>query len=192
MTAREARLTLGLGPFGPFTDAELKAAHRASALRYHPDRGGDSEAFRQVQAAYELLRDGGHASGNGCGPGPEVDGRPAGEFGHGDPHLPKCGECAGRGYREIFQDTGREPCGRCRGLGFVVALRCKFCRGSGCRRCGGTGRYHLRRPGRCFACDGVGWKRAQGRAERRACPGCRGSGRVAAFNPVIPPGAILR
>lgn len=39
----------------PFTLAELKQAYRRQALKYHPDRGGDGEKFRRLQAAYEYL-----------------------------------------------------------------------------------------------------------------------------------------
>ncbi len=39
----------------PFTLAELKQAYRQQALINHPDRGGSSEKFRRVQAAYEYL-----------------------------------------------------------------------------------------------------------------------------------------
>lgn len=33
--------------------AEIKQAYRAKALATHPDRGGDADAFRAVQQAYE-------------------------------------------------------------------------------------------------------------------------------------------
>jgi len=45
--------TLGLRP-GASVDA-LRQAHRARALETHPDHGGDAEAFRAVQQAYERL-----------------------------------------------------------------------------------------------------------------------------------------
>jgi hypothetical protein len=35
--------------------AAIKRAHRAHALSTHPDRGGDPEAFLEVQRAYERL-----------------------------------------------------------------------------------------------------------------------------------------
>jgi hypothetical protein len=43
--------TLGLEPAA--TLAEIKQAYRARALQTHPDRGGNAEAFRAVQSAYE-------------------------------------------------------------------------------------------------------------------------------------------
>ncbi len=39
----------------PFTLGELKQAYRQQALVNHPDRGGNADKFRQVQAAYEYL-----------------------------------------------------------------------------------------------------------------------------------------
>jgi len=39
----------------PFTKQELKSAYRKRALETHPDSGGTSEAFRQVNTAYEVL-----------------------------------------------------------------------------------------------------------------------------------------
>ena len=38
-----------------FSMTELKKAWRAAALRTHPDRGGTSERFRDVQASFETL-----------------------------------------------------------------------------------------------------------------------------------------
>lgn len=51
---------LGVAPSA--TDAELKAAYRALARRLHPDRNPGREGeveprFRELTAAYELLRD---------------------------------------------------------------------------------------------------------------------------------------
>ena len=39
----------------PFTKQELKSAYRRRALETHPDSGGTSEAFREVNTAYEVL-----------------------------------------------------------------------------------------------------------------------------------------
>ena len=33
----------------------LRAAYKRLASKHHPDKGGDIEQFRQVQAAYEAL-----------------------------------------------------------------------------------------------------------------------------------------
>ncbi len=39
------------------SEEEIKVAYRDLARRYHPDSGGDAERFRQIQEAYEILRD---------------------------------------------------------------------------------------------------------------------------------------
>ena len=42
-----------LGVTAQATDAEIKRAFRKRALETHPDHGGDGEAFRTLQQAYE-------------------------------------------------------------------------------------------------------------------------------------------
>ena len=39
------------------SDAAIHDAYRSAVRRTHPDAGGSSEAFEQVQEAYEVLRD---------------------------------------------------------------------------------------------------------------------------------------
>lgn len=39
------------------TSDEIKAAYRKKALALHPDRGGDTAAFQELQSAYEILGD---------------------------------------------------------------------------------------------------------------------------------------
>src|SRR3954447_19837061 len=42
-----------LGLTLPCTEADVRQAYRAKALRMHPDVGGDEDAFKMLQAAYE-------------------------------------------------------------------------------------------------------------------------------------------
>ncbi len=54
MSTVEACLVLGgLSPV--FSAAELKTAYRKAAAENHPDKGGDAEQMRLVNAAFELL-----------------------------------------------------------------------------------------------------------------------------------------
>lgn len=39
------------------TDADIKKAYRKLAMKNHPDKGGDPEAFKVVQNAYDVLSD---------------------------------------------------------------------------------------------------------------------------------------
>ena len=39
------------------SDSEIKKAFRKLALKKHPDKGGDPEEFKKIQAAYEILSD---------------------------------------------------------------------------------------------------------------------------------------
>jgi len=45
--------TLGIQPGASKED--IKKAHRALAMKHHPDRGGDEEKFKEVTEAYEIL-----------------------------------------------------------------------------------------------------------------------------------------
>lgn len=39
------------------SEAELKKAHRKACLREHPDKGGDEAKFKEINEAYDILRD---------------------------------------------------------------------------------------------------------------------------------------
>lgn len=47
--------TLGLNK-GASTD-EIKKAYRSMAMKYHPDRGGDEQRFKEIEEAYRTLSD---------------------------------------------------------------------------------------------------------------------------------------
>lgn len=46
-----------LGVEKSVTQAEIKKAYHAKALKHHPDKRGDPEEFKKVQAAFEVLSD---------------------------------------------------------------------------------------------------------------------------------------
>lgn len=39
------------------SNSDIKKAYRKSAIKHHPDKGGDPEKFKQVAEAYEILSD---------------------------------------------------------------------------------------------------------------------------------------
>lgn len=47
-----------LGIDSTATEKEVKKAYRSMAGKHHPDKGGDTEKFQQIQEAYEMLKDG--------------------------------------------------------------------------------------------------------------------------------------
>jgi curved DNA-binding protein len=46
-----------LGVSRKATDDEIKKAFKKKSMQYHPDRGGDSDKFKEVNEAYQTLRD---------------------------------------------------------------------------------------------------------------------------------------
>lgn len=46
-----------LGLKNDATPEEIKKAYRKTALKLHPDRGGDAEEFKKMKAAYDVLKD---------------------------------------------------------------------------------------------------------------------------------------
>lgn len=103
-TSYDPYQVLGVQP-GASPD-ELKKAYRKQAMKYHPDRGGDPEKFKQVSEAYSRLSSG-ESSGSGSAAGGGTGGggfgfRSAG--GGGGPFGPDEAE---RLFREMFGNMQR-------------------------------------------------------------------------------------
>ena len=56
-TGQDDTLYKELGLNKNATASEIKKSYRQLALKHHPDRGGDPEKFKKIQAAYEVLSD---------------------------------------------------------------------------------------------------------------------------------------
>ena len=180
-------------------EADIKAAYRKLAMKYHPDRNnGDREAeirFKEISEAYDVLKDGqkraaydrfGHAAfengmGNGAGhPGFGNDFASTfadifeGVFGMGGSRG------GGRGGRERGADlrynldiTLEEAFhGKTAEVRIPTAVTCETCSGAGSKP--GT------KPKTCLTCGGAGRLRHQQGffTMERTCHSCHGRGQV--------------
>ncbi len=189
------------------TDAEIKAAYRKLAMKYHPDRNpGDKQAeakFKKIGAAYEALSDEkkrrlydqfGEAG---------VNAGAAGGFGGGGgaPGFEGFGG-AGVDVNEAFGDLFENLFGGGRGGGsrrrssgadlkyeteislddafHGLQLPLKFPRVESCATCGGSGAKPGSRLKRCAECRGSGRiQLSQGFfSMTQTCPRCRGEGQI--------------
>lgn len=178
MSIDDAYVELGLAPGA--SDAEVKAAWRKLASKWHPDRNASAEAaalMQRINGAYERIRlasVSSVASGGGAGAASDPS-----------PHSPGAGAAAEgrvvqRRVRLSIEDAalgctrelhGRltESCAACDGSGlWREPQRCPSCDGSGHRR---TGWWFVWPPvsTACEDCDGAGTR-------RQACPACAGAG----------------
>jgi molecular chaperone DnaJ len=177
------------------TDAELKAAFRKLAMKWHPDRNpGDKNSdgrFKEINEAYEILKDPdrraaydryGHAAFEHGGPG--------GFSGFGNDF--------GSAFSDLFEGIfgmggGRGRSGRERGAdlryNMEISLEEAYSGKSAqvriptsvtCEACSGSGAKAGTRPKTCATCGGQGRIRhAQGFFTlERTCPSCHGRGQV--------------
>ena len=184
-----------LGVVRGASDADLKTSYRKLAMKFHPDRNpGDGEAehrFKEVNEAYEVLKDGdkrsaydrfGHAAfeqaAGGHGFGAEFATSFADIF---DDFFGMGGARRGRGtgrergadLRYNMEITLEEAyTGKSAQVRIPTSLACETCAGSGAKA--GT------KPKVCATCGGQGKVRhAQGFFTlERTCPACQGRGQV--------------
>jgi molecular chaperone DnaJ len=178
-------------------EADLKAAFRKLAMKYHPDRNpGDKDCehqFKEINEAYDVLKDVdkraaydrfGHAAfehgtGAGAGAGFGADFASAfadifdGVFGMGGMRSRSSGRERGADLRYNMEIALEEAFnGKTAQVRIPTAVTCEACSGSGAKP--GS------KPRACPTCNGFGKIRhAQGFfTMERTCPACHGRGQV--------------
>ncbi len=184
---------------------EIKKAFRRKAVEFHPDRGGDEAKFKEVNEAYEVLKDAskkqrydqfGHAGmGNGGGGDPYggyagqgAQGFDFGDMGLGDIFNSFFGGGGGQGQRGQRQARGNDVESRIEitfeqaVFGAEVELNLNL--EDTCEHCKGT----TAEPGHdlktCDTCNGSGQVVSVTRTvfgniqQASICPTCHGAGKV--------------
>ena len=194
MAKRDYYEVLGVGRGA--SEAELKAAFRKLAMKYHPDRNPTDKQcehrFKEINEAYDVLKDGNkRAAYDRFGHAAFEHGGPGGASGFGADF--------GTTFADIFEGIfgmagarGR-PSGRERGadlrynmeIGLEEAFAGKAAQiriptSVTCESCSGTGAKAGSKPKTCPTCGGYGKIRhSQGFFTlERTCPGCHGRGEV--------------
>jgi len=174
-------------------EADLKAAYRKLAMKYHPDRNpGDSAAehrFKEISEAYDVLKDAqkraaydryGHAAfENGGGPRPGDFNFSAGfadifDEMFGDFMGGRAGAAARGADLRYNMEISLEEANTGRAAEIHVPSSVT------CDSCAGTGAAEGSSPTTCGTCKGRGRVRAQQGffTIERTCPTCHGIGRV--------------
>ena len=97
-----------LGVSKDASQQDIKKAYRKLAMKHHPDKGGDEQKFKQIQAAYSVLSDPDkRAQYDNPNPFEQFGGDP---FGQGSPFGDIFSEIFGGGFRR--QQPQRNPDGR--------------------------------------------------------------------------------
>lgn len=165
------------------TEEDIKKAYKDLALKYHPDRNqGDSKAeekFKEVNAAYQLLKDGNNPRAHAGGYYSPQDlhdimNQQINDFFGRERRMRKRRgvlrvslEEAHNGCSKKIQLGEAKRCDACQGIGYGLGEECKPCGGRGeisrrmgpitmrsaCAKCRGAGRQLK---DRCVACSGTG------------------------------------
>ena len=167
---------------------EIKKAYRALAHKYHPDKGGDAEKFKEINEAYQVLSDnqkrsqydqfgsafnnqgqgfGGFGANAGMGQDGWFWGRPGADF---DVQFEDLGDIMG----EMFGFGGQPRRGRRNpkkgkdiNIDIELTLEDAFI--------GATKEFVLAKNNVCPRCDGSG---AEPNTKIKECFSCRGTGQV--------------
>jgi len=137
-------------------DADVKKAYRKLAREHHPDKGGDTEKFKKVQEAYEVLSDPqkranfdqfGSAEGNPMGFPPGAGGFPPDLFAQMFGGFPGAHHRGGPVRRpdhdhEIRISMEESYRGASKNLKLTLTKPCMACRKK-CQNCGGRGNVHM-------------------------------------------------
>jgi DnaJ family protein A protein 2 len=189
----------------PVPSVRLKRAYHQQCLKLHPDRGGDEQEFKEMQAAYATITSGPLSA---VFDDPEytepvtIDGVPLAQLGLGLPgNGYECPACAHKGYLPRVQ-RDPVPCQHCSGYGaepFQRQFKCVTCCGTGkkgevtCRYCHGSGVLNDRNPlwpGTCRRCHGAGVVPGAEKLVYIRCFKCNGHGELPTWNPVLQKTAV--
>ncbi|MEE9446463.1 MAG: molecular chaperone DnaJ [Arenicellales bacterium] len=182
-----------LGASKTASKAEVKKAYRKMAMKYHPDRNQDDasaeEKFKEVQEAYDILKDEqkraaydqfGHA---GVDQSAGMGGGQGGAGGFGDMFGDVFGDMFGGGQGGRRQARGSDLRIRVE-LTLEEAVegvekQIRVPRMSACEPCDGSGAKKGTTPTTCKTCAGQGQVRMQQGffSVQQACPQCRGTGK---------------
>jgi molecular chaperone DnaJ len=200
MPKRDYYEALGVGKAA--SADEIKKAFRKKAIEFHPDRGGDEEKFKEVNEAYEVLKDQakrqrydqfGHAGvgGNGAGGGNPFGGQGQnvnfdfGDLGLGDIFNSFFNGGGGGGQRQTRGrdvETGLEITFEQAIFGTEVDLNLDL--NDTCEHCKGTTVEPGHEMKTCEECKGAGQVNRVMRTvfgniqQAMVCPTCKGAGKV--------------
>jgi DnaJ-class molecular chaperone len=161
-------------------------------------------------SASSLCEDGTPLSALGQGLGPTTNGRPCDGcdskgFTSYSAEQIQCRNCRASGIASSFVASVEYRCRRCGGDGTFkrggkAVGQCNGCRGAGwilergkkrTDAFGVFGGFHTVPVNRCVTCRGRGTvKNPRGRMLHQKCTGCKGTGEILVFNPVIPKGLL--